>query len=212
MYGAVDFYSACKDAGIHPVIGCEAYICPDRFDKTVISREYSHLILLCENQTGYRNLTKLISAGFTEGFYYRPRLDYKLLKEHGKRFSAHFLRTIQPSGRWTRTARRKESLWSPAGSLRCFTGIRRNSLPMRWRACATPHAKPMRPHRRSPPCRPFQTVNALGWMQFALEPSPSRMPSHPLPPCGEQAYPVVPRWKAHRNCSRRFQPPQCQKA
>ncbi len=82
MYAAVDFYSACKEAGIHPVIGCEAYICPDRFDKTVISREYSHLILLCENQTGYRNLTKLISAGFTEGFYYRPRLDYKLLKEH----------------------------------------------------------------------------------------------------------------------------------
>jgi DNA polymerase-3 subunit alpha len=75
MYGVVDFYSACKEAGIHPVIGCEAYICPDRFDKSYVSREYSHLILLCENQTGYRNLTKLISAGFTEGFYYRPRLD-----------------------------------------------------------------------------------------------------------------------------------------
>jgi DNA polymerase III subunit alpha len=84
MYGAVDFYSACKEAGIHPVIGCEVYICPDRFDKTVISREYSHLILLCENQTGYRNLIKLVSAGFTEGFYYRPRLDYNLLKEHSE--------------------------------------------------------------------------------------------------------------------------------
>ncbi|MDD3214538.1 MAG: DNA polymerase III subunit alpha, partial [Eubacteriales bacterium] len=84
MYGAVDFYSACLEAGIHPIIGCEAYVCPDRFDKTYVSREYSHLILLCENQTGYQNLTKLISAGFTEGFYYRPRLDYKLLAEHAE--------------------------------------------------------------------------------------------------------------------------------
>ena len=82
MYGAVDFYSACKEAGIHPVIGCEVYICPNRFDKQNISREYSHMILLCENQEGYRNLTKLVSAGFTEGFYYRPRIDYDLLKEH----------------------------------------------------------------------------------------------------------------------------------
>ncbi len=82
MYGAVDFYSACKAEGIHPVIGVEAYICPDRFDKTHVSREYSHLILLCENNTGYQNLIKLVSAGFTEGFYYRPRLDYELLKQH----------------------------------------------------------------------------------------------------------------------------------
>ncbi|MBN1777859.1 MAG: DNA polymerase III subunit alpha [Clostridiales bacterium] len=82
MYGVVDFYSACKAEGIHPVIGVEAYICPDRFDKTVVSREYSHLILLCENQKGYQNLIKLVSAGFTEGFYYRPRLDYELLKQH----------------------------------------------------------------------------------------------------------------------------------
>ncbi len=84
MYGAVDFYSACKEEGIHPVIGCEVYVCPDRFDKTYVSREYSHLILLCENQTGYKNLTKLVSAGFTEGFYYRPRLDYTLLKQHSE--------------------------------------------------------------------------------------------------------------------------------
>ena len=83
MYGAVDFYSACKDAGIHPVIGCEVYVCPDRFDKQSVSREYSHLILLCENQEGYRNLTKLVSAGFTEGFYYRPRIDYGLLRQPG---------------------------------------------------------------------------------------------------------------------------------
>ncbi|MEA5013482.1 MAG: DNA polymerase III subunit alpha [Candidatus Limiplasma sp.] len=82
MYGAVDFYSACKDAGIHPVIGCEVYVCPDRFEKQSVSREYSHFILLCENQEGYWNLTKLVSAGFTEGFYYRPRIDYGLLRQH----------------------------------------------------------------------------------------------------------------------------------
>ena len=82
MYGAVDFYAACKADGIHPIIGCEAYICPDRFDKTHVNREYSHLILLCESNTGYQNLIKLISSGFTEGFYYRPRLDYELLKQH----------------------------------------------------------------------------------------------------------------------------------
>ena len=82
MYGAVDFYSACKDEGIHPVIGCEVYICPDRFDKQSLSREYSHMILLCENQEGYRSLTKLVSAGFTEGYYYRPRIDYGLLEKH----------------------------------------------------------------------------------------------------------------------------------
>ncbi|MBE5776159.1 MAG: DNA polymerase III subunit alpha [Clostridiales bacterium] len=82
LYGAVDFYRACKKEGIHPVIGCEMYLCPDMHDKRVMSREYSHLILLCENETGYRNLMYLNSMGFTEGFYYRPRIDYKLLAEH----------------------------------------------------------------------------------------------------------------------------------
>ena len=60
LYGAVEFYQACKDAGIHPVIGCEAYVCPDMEDKRVLSREYSHLILL----------------------YYRPRMDYNLIRQH----------------------------------------------------------------------------------------------------------------------------------
>lgn len=82
MYGVVDFYQACKENGIHPVIGCEVYICSDMHDKKVFSREYSHLILLCENDTGYQNLMKLVSAGFTEGFYYKPRIDYQLLKQH----------------------------------------------------------------------------------------------------------------------------------
>ena len=82
MYGAVEFYTACLEEGIHPVIGCEVYICPDRFDKTNISREYSHLILLCENQKGYENLMYLVSEGFVNGFYYRPRIDYALLEKH----------------------------------------------------------------------------------------------------------------------------------
>ena len=82
LYGAVEFYQACKDAGIHPVIGCEAYVCPDMEDKRVLSREYSHLILLCENETGYRNLMLLVSEAFTRGFYYRPRMDYDLIRQH----------------------------------------------------------------------------------------------------------------------------------
>ena len=82
LYGAVEFYQACKDAGIHPVIGCEAYVCPDMEDKRSLSREYSHLILLCENETGYRNLMYLVSEAFTRGFYYRPRMDYALIRQH----------------------------------------------------------------------------------------------------------------------------------
>ncbi|MBE5783862.1 MAG: DNA polymerase III subunit alpha [Clostridiales bacterium] len=82
LYGAVEFYSACKEAGIHPVIGCEVYVCPDMEDKRAFSREYSHLVLLCENEEGYRNLMYLVSEGFTRGFYYKPRIDYALLKEH----------------------------------------------------------------------------------------------------------------------------------
>ena len=82
LYGAVEFYQACRDAGIHPVIGCEAYVCPDMEDKRVVSREYSHLILLCENETGYRNLMLLVSEAFTRGFYYRPRMDYDFIRRH----------------------------------------------------------------------------------------------------------------------------------
>ena len=82
MYGAVDFYTACKKEGIHPVIGCEMYVCRDRFDRSVLNRDIAHLILLCENQTGYRNLMLLDSLAFTEGFYYKPRIDYALLEKH----------------------------------------------------------------------------------------------------------------------------------
>lgn len=82
MYGAIDFYQACKDNGIHPVLGCEVYVCRDMDDKKSAARDYAHLILLCENNTGYQNLVYLVSEGFTRGFYYRPRVDYKLLEQH----------------------------------------------------------------------------------------------------------------------------------
>ena len=82
LYGAIDFYSAMKDAGIKPIIGCEAYVCRDRTDKSLAGRENSHLILLCENNTGYRNLMYLISEGFLTGYYYRPRIDYNLIRAH----------------------------------------------------------------------------------------------------------------------------------
>ncbi len=84
MYGCIDFYSAMKDAGIKPIIGCEVYICRDRLDKSNANRENSHLILLCENNTGYQNLIKLVSEGFLTGYYYRPRIDYNLLREHSE--------------------------------------------------------------------------------------------------------------------------------
>lgn len=84
LYGVIDFYNALISKGIKPIIGCEVYVAPrSRFDKDAgIDKEPAHLVLLAENQTGYRNLMKLVSAGFTEGFYYRPRVDSALLQEH----------------------------------------------------------------------------------------------------------------------------------
>lgn len=84
MYGCIDFYSAMKDAGIKPIIGCEVYVCRNRLDKSAANREYSHLILLCENNTGYQNLMKLVSEGFLTGYYYRPRIDYNLIRQHSE--------------------------------------------------------------------------------------------------------------------------------
>ena len=84
MYGCIDFYSAMKDAGIKPIIGCEVYVCRDRLDKSAANLEYSHLILLCENNTGYQNLMKLVSEGFLTGYYYRPRIDYNLIRQHSE--------------------------------------------------------------------------------------------------------------------------------
>ena len=83
MYGAVDFYKAAKKAGIRPIIGCEVYVAArTRFDKVhELDGEHSHLVLLCKNETGYHNLIKLVSAGWTEGFYSRPRVDRELLEK-----------------------------------------------------------------------------------------------------------------------------------
>ena len=82
MYGVIDFYRACIKEGIHPVIGCEVYVAPQsRFDKNPMER-YFHMVLLCENNTGYQNLIKLVSLGFTEGFYGKPRIDDSLLEKY----------------------------------------------------------------------------------------------------------------------------------
>ena len=86
MYGAVAFYKACRSAGVKPIIGCEVYVAPrSRFDKEHgRDNDYSHLILLCKNETGYRNLCYLVSSAFTEGFYIRPRIDWPLLAQHAE--------------------------------------------------------------------------------------------------------------------------------
>lgn len=84
MYGVIDFYKAAKEAGIKPVLGCEVYVAPgSRFDKEAETGEdkYNHLVLLAENNTGYQNLMKIVSRGFTEGFYYKPRVDKELLRK-----------------------------------------------------------------------------------------------------------------------------------
>ena len=85
MYGVIDFYRAAKAAGINPILGCEVYVAPgSRFDREAGSGEdrYYHLVLLAENDQGYSNLMKIVSKGFVEGFYYKPRVDLELLEEY----------------------------------------------------------------------------------------------------------------------------------
>ncbi len=86
MYGAIDFYKEAKKVGIKPIIGCEVYIASgSRFDKTYSKENtYYHLVLLAENNEGYQNLIKLVSLGFTEGFYYKPRIDMEILEKYSK--------------------------------------------------------------------------------------------------------------------------------
>ncbi|MER2026643.1 MAG: PHP domain-containing protein, partial [Lachnospiraceae bacterium] len=84
MYGVIDFYKAAKEAGIKPIIGCEVYVAPgSRFDREQGAGDdrYYHLILLAENNKGYANLMKIVSRSFTEGYYYKPRVDVELLRE-----------------------------------------------------------------------------------------------------------------------------------
>lgn len=85
MYGVIDFYKACLAEGIKPILGCEIYVAPNsRFDRELGNSEerYHHLVLLAENNTGYQNLMKIVSRGFTEGFYYKPRVDYEVLEKY----------------------------------------------------------------------------------------------------------------------------------
>ena len=85
MYGVIDFYKAAKEVGIKPIIGCEVYVAPgSRFNKEAGQSEdkYHHLVLLAENNEGYANLMKIVSKGFIDGFYYKPRVDYEVLEQY----------------------------------------------------------------------------------------------------------------------------------
>ena len=84
MFGVIDFYRACKAEGIKPVIGCEVYVAPrTRFDRVhELDADSHHLVLLCRNEVGYRNLSYMVSKAYTEGFYIKPRIDMDLLREH----------------------------------------------------------------------------------------------------------------------------------
>ena len=86
MFGAVNFFKECKKNDIKPIIGCEVYVAPrSRFSKeSNLDSEYSHLILLVKNKTGYQNLIKLVSLSFTEGFYYKPRIDLEILEKYSE--------------------------------------------------------------------------------------------------------------------------------
>ncbi len=84
LFGAVKFYNAAKAAGVHPVIGCEVYVSQQGHKTRSDQDRYNHLVLLCENQEGYRNLIKLVSTAYLDGFYYKPRIDLDLLAQHSK--------------------------------------------------------------------------------------------------------------------------------
>ena len=86
MYGVIDFYKEAKKQGIKPIIGCEVYVAPrSRFDKVYgLDNSPAHLVLLCKNETGYRNLIYMVSRGYTEGFYSKPRIDHDLLRDHAE--------------------------------------------------------------------------------------------------------------------------------
>ncbi|HLJ45350.1 MAG TPA: DNA polymerase III subunit alpha [Bryobacteraceae bacterium] len=84
LFGAVEFYNKAKEKNVHPVIGCEVYVSQQGHKTRVENDRYNHLVLLCENQEGYRNLIKLVSTGFLDGFYYKPRIDKDLLAQHSK--------------------------------------------------------------------------------------------------------------------------------
>ena len=129
MYGVVDFYKELKKEGLKPIIGCEVYVAPgSRFSKNSADagadeKVYNHLVLLAKNNEGYRNLCKIVSKGFTEGFYYKPRVDREVLEEYGvKRCYYGHLHNIKA-----------ESLAARAGGARlyCVSADIINFRPMR---------------------------------------------------------------------------------
>ena len=114
MYGVIDFYRAAKAAGIKPIIGCEVYVAPRRMQDRVhgVDNEAQHLVLLCENETGYRNLSYLVSRGFLDGFYVRPRIDLELLRQHSA--CARGITRARSSMRWSwrRSSARSIFIWN----------------------------------------------------------------------------------------------------
>lgn len=84
LFGAVEFYNKAKETGIHPVIGCEMYVAQQGHKNKAESNRYNHLVLLCQDQEGYKNLNRLVSTGYLDGFYYKPRVDKDLLAQHAK--------------------------------------------------------------------------------------------------------------------------------
>ena len=87
LFGAAYFFQGCKDFGIKPIFGCEVYVCQDHTDKSTdspLARRRNHLILLAQNSTGYHNLVKLVTKGYLEGFYYKPRVDKALLRKYSE--------------------------------------------------------------------------------------------------------------------------------
>ena len=110
MYGAIEFFSKAKESGVKPIIGCELYVCENMRDKAS-KQELDHAVLLAKDYEGYRNLVKLDSLAFVEGFYYRPRIDLELLREHSKGLIC--LSGASPTGAqaapYRRLSRRKEA-------------------------------------------------------------------------------------------------------
>ena len=97
FYGVVDFYSACKEVGIKPIIGCEVYVAHNsRFDKDPSERSPNHLVLLARDNTGYRNLMQLVTKAHVDGFHYRPRIDKGLLEEFGQGLAVPLLSGMTP--------------------------------------------------------------------------------------------------------------------
>ena len=139
MFGAIEFYSKASAAGIKPIIGCEAYVAPgSRFDKSNArgSSEASyHLVLLCQNLTGYRNLCHLISAGYREGFYYKPRVDWELLRERNEGLIALSaclggeLPSLITMGKSEDAARRAQEMADIFDDGRFFLELQENFLP-----------------------------------------------------------------------------------